>query len=93
MLINEIVTNCYKHAFINLDNGEIYISTQKHGPEKYILSIKDNGIGLPKNYNELHTNSIGFDLINGLSEQIDGKVNININKGTEISIEFKDTEK
>ena len=55
--------------------------------------LEDNGIGLPENYNELHTNNIGFDLINGLSEQIDGKVNININKGTEISIEFKDTEK
>ena len=91
MLINEIVTNCYKHAFINLDSGEILISIQKHTLEKFILSIKDNGIGLPENYNELHTNNIGFDLINGLSEQIDGKVTIHIEKGTEIIIEFKDT--
>ena len=91
MLINEIVTNCYKHAFINLDSGEILISIQKHTLEKCILSIKDNGIGLPENYNELHTNNIGFDLINGLSEQIDGKVTIHIEKGTEIIIEFKDT--
>ena len=91
MLINEIVTNCYKHAFINLDSGEILISIQKHNLEKFILSIKDNGIGLPENYNEFHTNNIGFDLINGLSEQIDGKVTIHIEKGTEIIIEFKDT--
>lgn len=91
MLINEIVTNCYKHAFINIDNGKIYISIQKNSSEEYLLSIKDNGVGLPKGYDKSLTNNIGFDLIYGLSEQLDGNVNINIDNGTEIIIAFKDT--
>ena len=89
MLINELVTNCYNHAFTNLENGEIFISIQKNTSEGFLLSIKDNGIGLPKDYKKSLTNSIGFELIHGLSEQLDGKVNINIDNGTEIIIEFK----
>jgi two-component sensor histidine kinase len=89
MLINELVTNCYKHAFTNLENGEIFISIQKNTSEGFLLSVKDNGIGLPKDYKKSLTNSIGFELIHGLSEQLDGKVNINIDNGTEIIIEFK----
>ncbi|MEQ3661907.1 MAG: sensor histidine kinase, partial [Flavobacterium sp.] len=90
MLINEIITNCYKHAFTNLENGEIFISIRKDTSKKYLLIIKDNGIGLPKNYNENTTKSIGFDLINGLSEQLEGILTFNSNNGTEINIEFKD---
>lgn len=89
ILLNEIITNSYKHAFTALEKGVITITIKKQNIENYTLSIKDNGIGLPKNYHE--KNSMGFDLIYGLSEQINGNVNINCTNGTEISIEFKDS--
>ena len=90
MLMNEIITNCYKHAFINLDKGKIFISIQKDNSSNgYLLIVKDNGIGLPQNYNKDKSNSIGFDLIYGLSEQLDGNITINTNNGTEFIIKFK----
>lgn len=90
MLMNEIITNCYKHAFINLDEGKIFISIRKdNNSDGYLLMVKDNGIGLPQNYNKNKSNSIGFDLIYGLSEQLDGNVTINTSNGTEFIIKFK----
>jgi two-component sensor histidine kinase len=89
LIINEIITNCYKHAFTNTTEGQISIAIKTIKPCNYLLSIKDNGRGLPKDFNpKNNSESIGFDLIYGLSEQLDGMVTINSGDETEILIAF-----
>lgn len=91
LIINEIITNCYKHAFKNKTEGIISISIKKQTNGFYELSIEDNGNGLPENFNTFeNSKSVGFDLIQGLCQQIDGEIAITSNNGTKITIQFKE---
>lgn len=59
---------------------------------QFVLVIKDNGIGLPKEIDFKNTDSLGFQIINLLVEQIDGCIELERNKGTKFSIWFKNVD-
>lgn len=90
LIINEIVTNCFKHAFIGRNNGTVTLTLSKEDA-KYKLTIHDNGNGLPIDFNPKKLHSIGFDLIQGLSKQLEGTFDWRTENGTTITITFKDT--
>ncbi|KGO80717.1 two-component sensor histidine kinase [Flavobacterium cauense R2A-7] len=90
LIINEIVTNCFKHAFIGRNHGTITINLSKEDAI-YKLTIHDNGNGLPADFNPKTLHSIGFDLIQGLSRQLEGTFDWKNENGTTITIIFKDT--
>jgi two-component sensor histidine kinase len=69
--------------------GEIFISL-KSLEDEYELIIRDNGIGLPKDIEFNKIDSLGLLLVNNLTDQIDGKIDINTNNGTEFKIKFKE---
>jgi len=89
LIINEIITNCYKHAFIGKEKGKITINFTKD-QEFYKLTIEDNGNGLPADFNPKNIHSIGFDLIQGLTKQLAGTFDWHSQNGTTIIITFKD---
>ncbi|MCK5200402.1 MAG: cache domain-containing protein [Spirochaetales bacterium] len=86
MLINEIISNALKHAFYNVDSPELSISLIKGKVNEIILTINDNGIGLPEESEINHNDSIGFMLIDGLAQQINSKMEIRRENGTEFKI-------
>ncbi len=88
LIINEIVTNSLKHAFDGIDNPTISISLNKKG-ESIVLSISDNGIGLPDKFDNLESNSLGIILIKTLSNQIESTLSVNGVNGTEFKLKFK----
>jgi two-component sensor histidine kinase len=88
LIINEAVSNSIKYAFPGKRNGEISISMIDSG-EQIKLELADNGIGMPLNTNETETNSLGLELIKGLSEDIDGNISFDVTKGTRITIMFR----
>ncbi len=87
LIINELVTNSLKHAFPNRTNGKISIKLMR-GDNKFILEVKDNGIGFPKLLDFRNTESLGLQLINSLVMQLDGNIQLKINSGTEFRIVF-----
>jgi len=89
LIINEIITNCFKHAFIGRNNGTININLTKEDLT-YQLVIHDNGNGLPDDFNPRKLHSVGFDLIQGLSKQLEGTFDWETENGTAITITFKD---
>ena len=89
LIINELITNCLKHAFPQGRIGEINIKFQKLN-NKYQLEVKDDGIGFPRNINYKHTDTLGLRLITSLTEQIDGEIELNSISGTSFKITFKD---
>ncbi|MCG2612402.1 sensor histidine kinase [Flavobacterium sp. SM15] len=89
LIINEIITNCFKHAFTGKENGVISITISKEN-NQYKLVVQDNGIGLPEDFNPKKLKSIGFDLIQGLTKQLEGNFNFENENGTKISIFFKE---
>ncbi len=87
LIINELVSNAIKHAFTNR-NGEIKITFKMNETGKHVLTIADNGAGLPANFNIALADTLGFQLVNVLTEQIDGNITVNQTNGFEIKIEF-----
>ncbi len=88
LIINELVSNSLKHAFPGNRKGEIYIGLNKDNEHNYTLILKDNGIGFPPDINFRKTDSLGLQLVTTLTEQLGGKINLNINGVTEFKIEF-----
>jgi two-component sensor histidine kinase len=89
LIINEIITNSLTHAFPDKSSGNIWIDMHRLPKELIHLSVKDDGIGLPKKFDVEKSNSLGLYLIKMLTEyQLRGSVSLNSKQGTEIVIEF-----
>ncbi|WP_421774529.1 PAS domain S-box protein [Gracilimonas sp.] len=70
LIVNEVVTNIYKHAFKGRKNGNVrFTLTEKD--KKINIKIKDDGVGFPEDFDVNTNTSLGFHLIRVLSEQID----------------------
>lgn len=86
LLLNELVTNCFKHAFVN-KNGYINISLSKENGE-YLLEVKDNGIGFNNDVSK--GDSLGLVLVNSLaSEQLNGSIDFNSQDGVLVKIKWR----
>jgi two-component system, sensor histidine kinase PdtaS len=88
LIINEAVTNSVKYAFPNEGNGEIDIKIQQSFANGIVLDIQDDGIGLPKDFDWQHTQSLGMSLMMGLAKQLDGQFEVINNKGITIQVKF-----
>ncbi|MRX40239.1 hypothetical protein GJU43_13210 [Flavobacterium sp. LC2016-23] len=88
LILNEAVTNAIKYAFPDYKNGVISISLKALENNKYVLIIRDNGIGLPPDFDPYNNPSLGIKLMHGLSADIDGKFLITNSNGTKIILEF-----
>jgi two-component sensor histidine kinase len=89
LIVNELVTNSLKHAFPHGESGEINIKFHSQN-DKYILEVKDDGIGFPKDINYKKTDSLGLRLLTSLTEQIEGEIEFNKTSGTSFKIIFKE---
>ncbi|MGQ9559951.1 MAG: PAS domain S-box protein [Candidatus Oleimicrobiaceae bacterium] len=89
LIINELVSNCLKHAFPDGRKGRVEVTLlPKNG--MYELTVRDNGVGFPKGLDFRNTDSLGLQLVTTLTEQLDGTVELTTNgEGTEFRILFK----
>jgi two-component sensor histidine kinase len=92
LIINELVTNALKHAFPKGRKGNINISLHELEKNKFRLSVKDNGIGIPKDKDILNAGTLGLRLVMNLSKQINGTVKMDGTNGTSFEITFKRNE-
>ena len=90
LIINEILSNCLKHAFPRGRKGEIYISLKANNGV-FKLTISDSGIGFPENLDFRNTESLGLKLVNSLTHQIDGDIELDRSQGTKFKITFPHT--
>jgi two-component sensor histidine kinase len=85
LIINEVIGNCYKHAFKNLASPAISITLKKN--EKITLTLKDNGSGIDLANSE-DINSLGMTLIDAFTRQLEGEFSYRTEDGTEFSLIF-----
>ena len=90
LMLNEILTNCYKHAFGKdfKKEASIQISLKLGENDQISLQVKDNGAGLPADFDKLGKFSLGLTLIKTLSRQIDADMTVNGEKGTSYQFIF-----
>ncbi len=88
LILNELVSNAFKHAFKDKNTGEIKIVCTKMG-EKFTMMVSDNGVGYDFESGLKSSRSLGLTLISALSDQINGKVKTTFDKGTSFYISFE----
>ncbi len=87
LIINELITNSLKHAFPDGRGGEITLDFHKK-EDLFELTVKDDGVGFPEDLDYRSTSSLGLQLVNSLTEQIDGEVKLEGTNGTCFKITF-----
>lgn len=92
LLINEIVTNVYKHAFEGKSGGVLKADLTINKSE-VTVEIADNGVGMPDDVNIENSDSMGFTLIQVLTAQLKGESEfISNGKGTLFRLRFEKTD-
>jgi two-component sensor histidine kinase len=88
LIVNEVLSNAYKHAFKGRKKGTIEISAVQEN-DLIKITIRDDGIGLPIDFDISRSNSLGLKLIRTLvSHQLKGSLTLKSLNGTEMSMEF-----
>ncbi len=90
LIINELITNAYKYAFLDKKDNELNISINKLDSENYKLIVSDNGVGLDSSFNINKANSLGLRLVSRLVKQLHGKLSFVNDNGANFEIVFKD---
>jgi len=93
LLMNEVVTNSFKYAFNSRENkeeSELFISINKviNSTEEIKLIVKDNGPGLPENFDIKKSKSLGFKLIHIFVKQLKGELKYYNDNGLTFEIKF-----
>lgn len=93
IILTEILTNCFKYAFNNIQSPEIKIKLEPR-EKGYSLCVCDNGNGFNKEINLEEATTLGMNLIYGMVKQLKGDITLDSGaNGTKYYITFYDTKK
>ncbi len=85
MILNELITNAFKHAFVNQINPKVKVSLKKQ-EGILLLNVSDNGKIPSQKVSAYKTDSFGINLIYAIAESLDANIDITNKKGREICI-------
>jgi PAS domain S-box-containing protein len=88
LIVNELVSNALKHAFRGSKKGELTVRLYEDGEGRHHLVVKDNGTPLSEKINIHKSRTLGFQIINDLTGQLDGTLEYRRNGGNEFEITF-----
>jgi PAS domain S-box-containing protein len=91
LIVNELVSNSLKHAFPHGEKGEVTVRFHKVN-DHYTFLVADTGIGFPEDLDFRKTNSLGMRLVNTLTDQVEGEIELNTTGGTCFTINFTEKE-
>ncbi len=89
LILNELILNALKHAFPNNRRGRIRVELRENEKEIIRLTVRDDGIGLPEGCKPGKVESLGFQIIALLAEQLRGWIDVRREGGAAISLWFK----
>lgn len=87
LIVNELLTNSFQHAFIDNTKGEISIKMKENG-ENFTLQFMDNGQGIDEDALKERRGSMGLLIIDALVKQLDARMNLNSREGTRVDLEI-----
>lgn len=87
LIINELVSNALKYAFKDKEKGIIKVEVKQERNE-ITLQVSDNGIGLPESIELGVSDTLGFQLVHALVDQLEARIKINRENGTKYLITF-----
>jgi PAS domain S-box-containing protein len=87
LIVNELLSNCFKHAFSGRTGGEVEINLSKD-TENYLLEVADNGVGIPEGIDFRNTESLGLQIVQTLTIQLKGTLEHENEGGTKFKLSF-----
>ncbi len=94
LMVNELVSNAFKHAFEDLPVGEIVVSLKPSEDDNFQLKVSDNGKGMVTDIDVQRSQSLGLRLVKSLgTRQLKGKMEIKNIEGAQVSITFRELKK
>lgn len=90
LIVNELVTNAFKHAFKNIEHPMISISLKQTKQKTIALQVADNGKGLQPDKDLKKAGSFGMKLVHTLVNQLNGELSIEQYKGTIFTIDIRE---
>jgi PAS domain S-box-containing protein len=88
LIVNELVSNCLKYAYPPGCRGEVRVELRPEDPERYLLCVADDGVGLPAGFDPRTTDTLGMQLVCALTDQLCGTIELVARAGTEFRIHF-----
>ncbi len=93
IVLNELISNAFKHAFRDSEEGTLKISMRSSAGDTIIIRVKDDGMGIKDGVDIYKTDSLGLKLVRNLvQEQLKGEIRVERDRGTEFIMEFGITE-
>lgn len=89
LIINELVSNAFKHAFPAERAGKLNIEFAAGANGQLALIVRDDGVGIPPTFDIRKSDSLGMQLVNSLVGQLQGTIDIQSNAGTCFTIKFQ----
>jgi two-component sensor histidine kinase len=69
-VVNELVTNAVKYAFSNDREGHIFVRLVRQDVNTALVSVRDDGIGLPPNFDLRMSKGLGMQIVTALAKQL-----------------------
>jgi two-component sensor histidine kinase len=88
LIVNELVSNALKHAFPAGRRGTLKVSLHSPTPGQLLLSVEDDGVGLPPGFDWDQARSLGLRMVHDLARQIRGTLEVRQNGGTTFALSF-----
>ncbi len=92
LILNELISNSYKYAFPENRTGNIYLNFRLEKETKkvahYLLQVADDGVGISTDIDLKKTDSLGLQLVDLLTDQIEGTLDLDRKGGTKFTIRF-----
>ena len=87
LLVNELVSNCFKHGFPDGRTGEVRVELQPvPGGPQWRLRVSDTGVGLPADFAARRDQSLGLQLVSDLARQIGGTLETGSGPGAAFTV-------
>lgn len=78
LMVNELISNCFKHAFPQGQSGELKVSLQPYSnTDQWQIHVGDNGVGLPDDFETRREGALGLQLATDLARQIGSSLEVN----------------
>jgi PAS domain S-box-containing protein len=88
LIVNELISNALKHAFPGDRRGRVGVA-MKHEEENHVsLTVSDDGVGLPDEAYASSAKTLGLQIVNVLTSQLEGVLYINPRAPTQFTVRF-----
>ncbi len=88
LILNELLSNCLKHAFPGDRAGQITVRIAREASGALTFAVYDDGVGLPPELDIMRADTLGLQLVKTLVEQLQAQLDVDRSHGTEVRIRF-----